>query len=164
MRGAPQGRILVRSFYPQAGMTLSRACCWWPFVGGLLLVCGCGGGADRASVSGTVTLDQRPVEAGSISFVPIEGTQSPSAGAVITNGQYDIPRDKGPMVGVFRVEIHAPHKTGKKVPVGSPAPPGTLADEVIDAVPATYNTRSTLRCEVKAGSNTLNFDLARKKS
>ncbi len=41
---------------------------------------GCGS-ADRANVSGKVTLDGQPLETGSIAFEPIEGTQSPSAGA-----------------------------------------------------------------------------------
>src|SRR5688500_13010891 len=76
---------------------LSRACQFGLSMGLMLLLAGCGADSDRGAVSGTVTLDGKPVENGSISFVPIEGTQSPSAGAVIGNGTYEIPRDKGPM-------------------------------------------------------------------
>jgi hypothetical protein len=127
----------------------------WLFAAG-----GCAGGDKRAAISGRVTLDGQALEAGSISFQPIEGTQGPSAGAVIAKGSFDIPRARGPMAGVYRVEIHAPRQTGKKIAAGSPAPPGTMVDEVVEAVPARYNIQSTLRSEVTAGNNSLNYDLS----
>ena len=126
----------------------------------LLVAGGCSG--QRGGVAGKVTLDGAALETGSISFLPIEGTESPTAGAVITNGAYEIPRDKGPMPGIFRVEIRAQRKTGNKIPAGSPAPPGTLVDETVEAIPARYNKESTLRAEVKAGANPLNFELSTK--
>jgi len=125
----------------------------------LALLAGCGADGDRGSVSGTIALDGKPLESGSINFAPAEGTQSPSAGAAIEGGKYEIPRDKGPMAGAFTVTIRAPRKTGKKVPAGSPFPPGTMVDETVEAVPAKFNVKSELRREVKAGSNTLNFEL-----
>jgi hypothetical protein len=128
----------------------------------LVVACGCGGGDKRAAISGRVTLDGAAPEAGSISFQPIEGTKGPGAGAVITRGSYEIPRAQGPVAGVYRVEIHAQRKTGKKLPAGSPAPPGTMVDEVVEAVPARYNSPSTLRSEVKAGNNSLSYDLLSK--
>jgi hypothetical protein len=128
----------------------------------LFLACGCGAGGKRAAVSGKVTLDGELLETGSITFQPIEGTESPSAGAAITRGAYDIPRTKGPTAGVFRVEIRAKRKTGKQIPAGSPAPPGTMVDEVVEVVPARYNKESTLRAEVKPGTNPLTFELTSK--
>ena len=110
-------------------------------------------------VSGNITLDGKPVEEGAITFVPIEGTQSPSAGSDILDGGYDVPREKGPKVGVYRVEIRAQRKTGKKIAAGSPAPPGTMVDETVEAIPPAYNRESKLRAELKAGSNPLDFDL-----
>ena len=126
----------------------------------VLLLAGCGGdGANRGSVSGKVTLNGAALESGSISFVPIEGTQSPSSGATIANGSYEIPRDKGPMVGKYQVVITSSRKTGKKIAAGSPAPAGTMIEEVVEAVPAIYNVKSTLRGEVKPGSNTFDYEL-----
>ncbi len=66
------------------------------------LVSGCGESRSRGAVSGIVTLDDVAIETGSISFIPLEGTNSPTSGAVITLGKYEIPREKGPMAGTFR--------------------------------------------------------------
>ena len=126
-------------------------------VGLAAVTAGCGGGS--STVRGKVTLDGKPIEAGLISFVPTEGTTGPSAGASINQGEYDIRNDPLPVAGKYRVEIKAQKKTGKKVPVGSPAPPGTMADETVEAVPPRYNTKSTLREELKGGSNVINYDL-----
>jgi hypothetical protein len=132
----------------------------------LISVCGCGLGGNRAAIEGAVTLDGQPVDNGSILFVPIEGTKSPTAGAVIAAGRYQIPRNKGPMAGVFRIEITAPRKTGKTIPARSipltpmdiPVEGGAIAEEV-EAVPAHYNKKSTLRQELKTGANIVDFAL-----
>jgi hypothetical protein len=128
----------------------------------LFLTCGCGMGDKRAAISGKVTLDGAAIESGSITFQPSEGTQSPSAGTAITQGSYQIPRAQGPLPGVYRVEITAQRKTGNKIAAGSPAPPGTLVDEVVEVVPARYNAQSTLRSEVRPGNNPLDFNLTSK--
>jgi hypothetical protein len=114
------------------------------------------------AVSGKVTLDGEPVETGSISFVPIEGTQSPTAGAEIIDGEYEIPSAGGPKLGVFRVEIRSQRKTGKKIQAGSPAPPGTMVDETVEAIPRQYNKQSKLRAELKPGANPLDYELTSK--
>jgi hypothetical protein len=51
----------------------------------LSLVSGCGG--NFARVSGEVTYEGKPVEKGTISFLPVDG-KGPSAGAAIVNGRY----------------------------------------------------------------------------
>lgn len=126
------------------------------------LVSGCGESRSRGAVSGIVTLDDVAIETGSISFIPLEGTNSPTSGAVITLGKYEIPREKGPMAGTFRVEIRAQRKTGNKIAAGSPAPPGTMIDETEEAIPARYNNESTLRVDVTTGRNSHEFKLATK--
>src|SRR5947209_6985710 len=50
----------------------------------LLLAGGCGSGENRCAVAGKVTLDGKPLEVGLISFLPSDGTQSPSAGGPVT--------------------------------------------------------------------------------
>ncbi len=121
---------------------------------------GCGGGS--ASIKGAVTLDGTPVESGHVNFVPIEGTPGAGARAQVVNGQYSVEAAARASPGVYRVEISARRKTGKKIPVGSPAPPGTMADEEVEAVPVRYNKSSTLREELKGGANTRDFSLTSK--
>ena len=98
----------------------------------LALACGCGGGL--AGIQGTVTLDGTLIETGRISFVPIEGTAGSGGRAQIVKGHYSIDSAGGPSPGVYRIEILAPRKTGKKRPAGSPAPPGTMVDEEVEAI------------------------------
>ena len=125
----------------------------------LCLGCGKGDGLNRSSVEGKVSLDGTPVEQGSITFVPTSGTKGPTAGGSIAKGRYSVPAAKGPVVGRYRVEIHAPRNTGKKIQAPM-APAGTMTDEIADAMPAQYNTKSTLEKEVKAGRNEIDFDLS----
>lgn len=118
---------------------------------------GCSGG-DRAEVSGTVSLNGKPIPEGSISFIPIEGNQGPEVGAVINNGRYHIPRSQGVMVGKNRVELKAFRNSGRKFPDPT-GPPGTLAEERVPAFPPEYNERSTLIRDVQKGSNTIDLDI-----
>jgi len=124
---------------------------------GMCLGCGSEGGGDRAAVEGKVTFDGTPVEDGAINFAPAAGTKGPSTGGQIKGGRYSLPAAAGPFVGRHRVEIHAPRPTGKKI--ANPYKQGETVDELKDAVPARYNTASTLRGEVKPGRNTIDFEL-----
>jgi hypothetical protein len=121
---------------------------------------GCGGNV--ATIKGDVTLDGKPVETGTITFVPIEGTPGSGARAQVAKGVYSIDSAMGTAPGTYRVEITARRKTGKKIPVGSPAPVGTMADEEVEALPARYNKSSTLKEVLKAGANPVNFPLTTK--
>lgn len=120
------------------------------------LGCSSGNGPDRAQVKGEVKVDGVPLEKGSIDFFPVDGTQGPSAGGVIENGKYDVARGKGPAVGRNRIEIHGVKKTGRKVP--DHMAPGTMRDETVEAVPADFNTNSTLVREIAPGSNVVDFN------
>ena len=130
----------------------------------VLLACGltgCGGagGPDRGAVTGTVSFEGKPIDQGSILFVPVAGKAGSSSGAAITDGKFSIPQEKGPVVGLNRVEVHWPRKTGRKKEVGSPAPPGTMIDEVEEAIPATFNTSSTLEQRIERGNNAVDLKL-----
>ena len=139
-------------------ITLRRSC--WPLIL-VLLISGCGGG--RAAVQGAVTLDGVPVEAGFVSFSPADPAATGPTGRVsIVKGRYAIDAAGQLKPGLYRVEIHAPRKTGKKIPAGSPSPPGTMVDEEVEAVPEKYNRQSTLQKEVKAGPNTIDLELTSK--
>ena len=123
---------------------------------------GCGNkGPRRAAVTGQVTLDGRPIDEGVIQFLPVEGTVGPETGGVIENGRYDIPQDRGVVVGKCRVELRASKKTGRKIqdPTGRP---GTLTDEYKEVFPPSSNTNSTLVREIKDDLNTLDFNIRTK--
>lgn len=125
-----------------------------------MLMCGC---AERSvSIAGRVTLDGKPLESGSITFIPLDGTHSADAGAVISQGGYEVRSPLGIAPGAFRVEIRSQRKTGKRILAGSPLPPGTMVDEVVEIVPEKYNTASTLRVELKAANNDVNYELTSK--
>lgn len=135
---------------------------WSRFVTGLLLllaVAGCGGSAN-IPIQGTVTLDGQPVEGpATIIFYPEAGTESPSASGDIVGGKYEIPADKGPSAGAFRVEITWPKPTGKKI---ASVDPGMPAEEIAEAIPAKYNKDSELKVEIDSGKTEHNFDLKSK--
>jgi hypothetical protein len=81
----------------------------------VLLVVGCGSDEPLGvGVSGTVTYKGEPIKEGLITFIPIEGTNGPKAGANIDEGKYAIPRRGALAPGKYRVEIRAFEQTGKE--------------------------------------------------
>lgn len=123
-------------------------------------IMGCGEAPPkRIAISGTVKLDGQPVERGSINFIPEAGSPNLPAGGEIKAGEYNLTADAGPSAGKYRVEIRWSKPTGKKVEMGSPAPKGTMIDEVKEAIPAKYNTQSTLEREIGSEESTVDFDL-----
>ncbi len=69
--------------------------------------CGGGDGLPRVAVSGSVTVEGEPVPNGVVRFKPAEGTEGPMANAMITDGQYDIPGEQGPVAGNYEVQVQA---------------------------------------------------------
>jgi hypothetical protein len=133
----------------------------WLIVLACCSVSGCGGGTtgpERASVSGRITVDGRPLVNGSLRFVPVQGTSGPVAGAVVQNGSYSTSRTDGPVVGTNRVEIEGVCPTGKKVRTVM----GELIDEYAQVVPEQYNTKSTLVRTVSPRKNVFDFLLTSK--
>lgn len=112
------------------------------------LVLGCGGG--KVPVRGTITFDGEPVEHGSIALKPADG-QGPGTGGEIKAGKYDLSGEAAATPGKKIVRIRAFRKTGRRIEVGSPAPPGTMVDEIKQFIPASYNENSTLTVEVRPG-------------
>ncbi|WP_020475133.1 hypothetical protein [Zavarzinella formosa] len=125
------------------------------------LLAGCGND-QQASVSGKVTYEGQLVESGTISFIPTDKNKGQTAGATITNGSYQIEGNNLPLPGNYRVEITSRQKTGKKIPAGSPSPPGVMIDETIEGIPAKFNKNSTLQQDLKPGKNTCDFALTGK--
>jgi hypothetical protein len=129
-----------------------------------LSLAGCGGGTGddlpRQAVSGSVTLNDKPLEQGSITFSPAEpGQGAPSAGAIIKSGSYSIDRSGGPTPGKYRVSIVGDEASAASEEL--PGLPPKLSELKKKArIPEKYNARSNLTAEVKAdGSNSIDFDL-----
>jgi len=114
-------------------------------------------GPERAAVKGTVSIAGEPLKNGSISFTPTDGNTGPTAGGTITNGSFDIPKDRGPVVGMNIISINGSEKTGRKVP--APFGPDKMVDEYVEIVPPRYNTQSELKKDIQSGKNQLEFPL-----
>lgn len=120
----------------------------------LLCSAGCGGGApsdspELGTVTGVVTLNGNPLPNVSVTFQPEEG--KPSFGGTNDAGVYELVYSKdanGAKIGQHTVRITTP--TEGPEDVGK------------DPIPAQYNTKSTLKKEVKAGANQIDFDLTSK--
>ena len=121
----------------------------------LAVLSGCGS-SDRHTLKGTVTVNNQPLQQGSIRFIPLQGTDSPSAGSEIKSGEFSVAADKGPLCGSFRVEITASRKTGRK---SRDRMSGEMTDIYSQFLPARYNSNSDLTAEVKAGENQYEFAL-----
>ncbi|MDR3198871.1 MAG: hypothetical protein LBU34_13475 [Planctomycetaceae bacterium] len=128
--------------------------------------CSSGDGLKRAAVEGTVTLDNKPLEKGFVSWFPLNG-EGPTVGADIQNGKYKIIKKNGPVVGEYRVEIKGqPIPTGKKKP--SAMNPAVMEDVLADPVPAKYQSNNimgqipepVLKVTISTGKNVIDFPLS----
>lgn len=129
----------------------------------IVVIPGCQTGDElpRHAVSGRVQLDGKPLESGSIQFLPIEGSSpggvSVSGGTLINQGAYTIGRAKGLTPGKYKVSITS--AAGGTAPAEET--PGPALPPPKELIPAKYNVGSTLKAEVTAtGPNTFDFDLS----
>ena len=104
-----------------------------------LLCAGCG--PATMQVSGKVTLDGQPVQAGIISFAPAEGTVPPVT-ANIADGAYYVVMEPGKKL----VQISAPVVAGTRKEYNSPDAP--TVEVTRETVPPRYNSRSELTLDV----------------
>jgi hypothetical protein len=122
-----------------------------------LAAAGCTG--KRVSVAGAVTYDGQPVDGGRIFFIPHgDPVGRPAVHATIEQGKYHLSAAQGPESGNHRVEIVWHKKPGDK-PLGKPGDPGFTTDDLVQTLPAVYNSKSTLSADVQPGSNTFDFPL-----
>jgi hypothetical protein len=120
------------------------------------LVAGCGGSnhLQRFPVHGVVTLDGRPLTAGTIRFQPQEATIHIESGSAISEGKYQIANEKGLVPGRYQVHISALRETGRTTStMGIPTP--VLAE----SLPARYNTASQLSIDLQPDTDTFDFAL-----
>jgi hypothetical protein len=140
------------------GMTIRRIIALTMLLGTPALA-GCGNGL--ASVSGTITLDGKPVQGGpqmdaSVSFIREDGRGAASAGTIDESGHYRLMTgaqagvEPGSyLVGVAAKQIIPPAK-----------PDGMPQAKLITPRKYAIVTESGFRADVKPGSNTLDFALS----
>ncbi len=131
----------------------------WILASLLVVLVGCG---PTTELHGTILLDDKPLEDGSISFEPVDGA-GPSSGASIKEGRYEIAKGTPISPGKKRVHIKGTTKTGKQIPAGPPHPPSSKIDEV-QYYPSPGEKAEVLEAEVAANQdNELNFNIETKK-
>ncbi|MBX3441874.1 MAG: alpha/beta hydrolase [Planctomyces sp.] len=59
----------------------------------------------RSAVQGSVSVGGQPLAWGTISFIPKEVSRGPVAAAIVANGRYSIPANRGPLPGAQSVVI-----------------------------------------------------------
>ncbi len=131
--------------------------CYWATLCLCVVLVGCGETNElgRLPVTGSVTLKGKPLDQGTIEFAPT-GETGVSGGAMIADGDYQIPGDKGLPPGMYTVRISSADETSgeaEKLPGESDA----MAEE---RIPAKYNTESKITREVKSnGENKFDFKI-----
>lgn len=130
---------------------------------GMIALCattGCGpgrgyDGPERFALSGQVTFDGRPVDGGSISFIPKAKDGRVSGGPII-QGRYDVPAEKGATAGSYEVQVHWAQDTGKK---HWDVDTFQMQAEFKETMPAKFSSKSELTAEVSPTQKEFNFDL-----
>ena len=110
----------------------------------LLLISGCGGGNQLATVQGTITKDGEPQPGLWIRFSPTEGGR-PGNGRTDSNGRYEIR---------YSANQKGAHIGSNKVVIGSGGEIDDRGNTL--SMPSEILTREV---EVTSGSNTIDFEL-----
>ncbi len=146
-----------------------RNSCWWCRARGLVALAalaltvvasGCSkGGEETATVSGKVTIDNKPLNGGRIDFIGGQDPKHPiNVGNEISeDGTYTV---KGVALGTNKVTVSTPGAASGSVPPGM-KPPGLGTGKNVIPVPLKYNSTdsSGLQTDVKKGDNTYNPEL-----
>jgi len=128
----------------------------------VLAPAGCRQRTDRLAVSGEVLLDGTLLDSGSIRFTSLGEGKLAASGAMIQDGAYNIPQEKGLPPGTYHVEIYSPDRAAPPVMArGTPGGPGIpVAPE---RIPEQYNINSKQTIEVATNrENHFVFDIASK--
>lgn len=133
-----------------------------------VLLTGCGTTASNQPplmpVSGTVTLDGKPISGVAISFIPIGATHSTGASGYTDNaGRYKIMATRGGTgtpVGEYRVvAIKWVMPDGSDFPTNSKVGPMNIKSPAKQVLPAKYSAwdQPILKATVRDGANTIDF-------
>jgi hypothetical protein len=113
----------------------------------------------RGRVRGTVTVDGVPLAKGQIRILAVAEGGIGTVGEIV-DGAYDVPPERGPTAGAYRVEIVSFKPTGRRVRDPDTNEP---VDELVNVLPARYHSASTLQIKYDPGGGpTFNFELQTK--
>jgi hypothetical protein len=131
---------------------------------GLVVCTGCGARSDRLPISGEVTLDGTPLDSGAIRFTSIGGEKVLATGAIIQNGEFDVPADKGLPPGTYHLEITSPDEAAQPVMVRGPQGERGIPTQP-ERIPPEYNFQSNKTVDVKADAdNHFKFEIVSRKA
>jgi hypothetical protein len=121
----------------------------------LLALVGCGG---ETIVTGTVKVDDKPLEEGNITLFPVDG-KTATSGSAIKDGHYTV---NGAPVGTMRVVVSKPKIVGYKKLYNTPD--AKKYPVTAEALPERYSDsqKSELKIDVHSGTNQKNFELQSK--
>jgi major membrane immunogen (membrane-anchored lipoprotein) len=147
----------------------------------LVILASCGAEDDglgkRYPVTGTVKYNGNPLEKGDISFVTEDMSKNLGATGVITNGSYKLSiggEGDGAQTGKYKVTVTAKEDFTEKAQEDFKKTTGSTSPKVLgpsiakasaaakSLIPSGYgdSRTTTLKAEVEAKSNTINFDLS----
>ena len=132
-----------------------RTLSWFPLACVVVLASGCSDPDGRAEVSGTIKLAGQTLNDGLISFEPLEG-QDTKSGAMIENGAFRIPRQKGLKPGKYLVRVTAGDGKTPTNPeeIGGPSKTNIVSK---DRIPPEWSARSKQEVTI-CGTEPNNFD------
>jgi hypothetical protein len=119
---------------------------------------GCTGGEPkRFAVSGMVQWQGRPLDQGTITFLPEDSSLGSGGGAMIQDGHYSIPAKPGLLPGRYKVAISSADPKKVLDPNADPGAPGPVYK---DRVQPKYNSQTILTAEITAdGKNSFDFEV-----
>jgi hypothetical protein len=120
----------------------------------LALLPGCGAPAP-SSVTGNVSYLGATVENGSLRFYPTTKESGRGATALIKEGKFEIPLDKGLLPGPYVVSVNAQKLSGPKA-AGIPKLSGPGTDNPLDQteyIPLEYNVGTKFEVVIEPGVN-----------
>jgi hypothetical protein len=124
--------------------------------------CDPGDGLDRQAVSGTITLDNQPLEFGTIRFNPTSSEAGTEVSTSISGGKYSFSKSQGPVPGTYKVEISSAKETDFEPPAGK-TPGEFVRPPAKEIVPNKFNVKSTLSATIKSNhSEPVDFPLTSK--
>ena len=120
---------------------------------------GCGRDTERLPLAGTVSWQGRPIQNGSIVFVPTAGHRGPKIGAKIVDGGYEIEAHRGATPGAYRVEVRSEAGEYPHSPTDAQPRARKVAPRLLLIIPPEYNAQSRVTVAVSAERTTFNFEL-----
>ncbi|MDO5553915.1 MAG: carboxypeptidase-like regulatory domain-containing protein [Planctomycetia bacterium] len=142
------------------------------FFAAVLLITGCGNPNNLQRITGTVTLDGKPLEKAIVNFTPV-GEGVPAAGETNSSGIYTLTSTlgdggSGTQPGEYKVSIqkNGPERewTEEEIAQAAKNPDKAPVIRNVNFIPTRYESPETsgFTATVVKGSNTFNFELSSK--